>query len=88
MLETDTQIPKNSSKYLSNLKAIQIGHDEGTDNSTRRHLLRFWLRDPHNAWQTPEALKPRWSALYDGVTAESKVLPVEPYIRSASNKAR
>lgn len=54
----------------------------------RRHLLRLWLRDPENAWETPEALKPRWAQLYDGVTPEREVFPLEPYIRSDSNKGR
>jgi hypothetical protein len=58
------------------------------NNSLRRHLLRLWLRDPENAWETPEALRSRWAELYDGVTAEAEVFPSEPYIRSSSNKAK
>lgn len=53
----------------------------------RRHLMRLWLRDPENAWQTPAQLSSRWEKLYTGVTAESQVFPLEPYIRSESHKA-
>lgn len=52
--------------------------------SRRRHLIRLWLRDPENAWQTPAALKERWGRIYDGVTPENQVFPLEPTIRSAS----
>lgn len=57
-------------------------------NVYSRHLLRLWLRDPENAWPIPDVLKPRWAQLYDGVTPEGEVFPLEPYIRSASNKGR
>ncbi|GJD03995.1 taurine catabolism dioxygenase TauD [Colletotrichum higginsianum] len=49
-----------------------------------RHLIRLWLRDPENAWKTPEALKERWDRVYSGVTPEKSVFPLEPQIRSAS----
>lgn len=48
----------------------------------------MWLRDPENAWETPGQLRTRWEDLYDNVTPESEVFPIEPYIRSASNKNR
>ena len=50
----------------------------------RRHLVRLWLRDPENAWKTPGALQERWDRVYEGVTAEASVFPLEPFIRSAS----
>lgn len=50
----------------------------------RRHLVRLWLRDPENAWETPEALKQRWAGVYDGVTPDTSVFPLEPRIRTAS----
>ena len=51
----------------------------------RRHLVRLWLRDPEYAWDTPEGLKTRWAHIYDGITPENQVFPLEPYVRSASN---
>lgn len=54
----------------------------------RRHLVRLWLRDPENAWETPAPHVERWKHLYDVPTPESQVFPLEPYIRSESNKSR
>lgn len=50
-----------------------------------RHLLRLWLRDPEYAWETPGPLTERWGGLYDGVTPEKEVFPLDPVVRSASN---
>ncbi|CAH0053902.1 unnamed protein product [Clonostachys solani] len=54
----------------------------------RRHLVRFWLRDPENAWETPAQLQARWAELYDGVTSEKQVFPLEPYIRTAGHQRK
>lgn len=50
-------------------------------NSSRRHLLRLWLRDPEYAWETPEQLQPRWETVYKDVAEEEQVFPLEPIIR-------
>lgn len=50
--------------------------------------MRLWLTDPENAWQTPPQHREKWGQLYGGVTADSQVLPLEPYLRSESHKAR
>ena len=47
--------------------------------------MRLWLRDPEYAWPTAPALKKRWEKVYEGVTAEKSVFPLEPRIRSASD---
>ena len=52
----------------------------------RRHLVRLWLRDPENAWETPKELKERWSYVYDRMTPEAQVFPLEPYIRVESSR--
>lgn len=52
---------------------------------SRRHLIRLWLRDEELHWETPAALQSRWDRVYDDVTAESQVFPLEPSIRSASS---
>ncbi|KAI0976089.1 TfdA family taurine catabolism dioxygenase TauD [Xylaria arbuscula] len=80
----NTDFQKGDMQYINNL-AIFHARDGFTDTpEKRRHLLRLWLRDPENAWETPHAHLPQWDRLYKGVTAESQVLPLEPYIRSAS----
>jgi hypothetical protein len=50
-------------------------------NYTRRHLLRLWLRDPENAWPTPEPLQDRWDTVYKDVAEEEQVFPLEPALR-------
>ncbi|KAK7988934.1 lin1 family protein [Apiospora arundinis] len=84
----NTDFQKGDMQYVNNL-AVFHARDGFTDSpEKKRHLLRLWLRDPENAWETPEVLRPRWAQLYDGITPESQVFPLEPYIRSASNKGR
>ncbi|KAI0540863.1 TfdA family taurine catabolism dioxygenase TauD [Xylaria digitata] len=84
----NTDFQKGDIQYINNL-AIFHARDGFTDTpEKRRHLLRLWLRDPENAWETPRALQWRWDQLYKDITPESQVFPLEPYIRSASNKGR
>ncbi|KAI0196420.1 TfdA family taurine catabolism dioxygenase TauD [Astrocystis sublimbata] len=85
-LNTDFQ--KGDIQYINNL-ALFHARDGFTDTlEKRRHLLRLWLRDPENAWESPKVLDWRWDQLYKNITPESEVFPLEPYIRSASNKNR
>lgn len=79
MLETVSEILHSSSKFkCSSIPFVSA------DTPYRRHLIRLWLRDPEFAWQTPKALQQRWAGVYDGVTPERSVFPLEPRIRSAS----
>lgn len=55
----------------------------------RRHLLRLWLRDSENAWETPIQLQDRWDEVYKGLSAEEQRFPLEPTLRNVvSLKAR
>ncbi|KAI0115864.1 TfdA family taurine catabolism dioxygenase TauD [Nemania sp. FL0031] len=84
----NTDFQKGDMQYINNL-AIFHARDGFTDTPEKqRHLVRLWLRDPENAWETPSVLQWRWDQLYKGITPESEVFPLEPYIRSASNKGR
>lgn len=84
MLEMVLRIQRSSSELLSELLRVIP-----TNGLFRRHLMRLWLRDPENAWETPEALKQRWDHVYGGVTPKNIVFPLQPHIRSSSagNKA-
>ncbi|KAH7024624.1 TfdA family taurine catabolism dioxygenase TauD [Microdochium trichocladiopsis] len=84
----NTSFEKGDIQYVNNLAVFHARDGFVDGEGKHRHLLRLWLRDSENAWPTPEVLQPRWEQLYDGVTPEASVLPLEPYIRSASNKAR
>ncbi|KAI1738278.1 TfdA family taurine catabolism dioxygenase TauD [Xylaria scruposa] len=84
----NTDFQKGDIQYINNL-AVFHARDGFTDTpEKRRHLLRLWLRDPENAWESPKVLDWRWDQLYKNITPESQVFPLEPYIRSASNKGR
>ncbi|KAL2846479.1 hypothetical protein BJX68DRAFT_256390 [Aspergillus pseudodeflectus] len=84
----NTEFQKGDIQYVNNL-AIFHARDGFIDSEEQqRHLLRFWLRDPENAWHTPEVLRPRWAQIYEGITPENEVFPVEPFVRSAGNKGR
>ncbi|EXJ93768.1 hypothetical protein A1O1_02161 [Capronia coronata CBS 617.96] len=76
---------KGDIQYVNNLAVFHARDGFEDSPEQQRHLIRLWLRDPEYAWHMPDALKPRWAQLYDGVTPEKQVFPLEPYIRSTSN---
>ncbi|KAK2007909.1 TfdA family taurine catabolism dioxygenase TauD [Colletotrichum eremochloae] len=75
---------KGDIQYVNNLSIFHARGGFVDSDDKQRHLIRLWLRDPQNAWKTPEALKERWDRVYSGVTPEKSVFPPEPQIRSAS----
>ncbi|KAI0880503.1 Clavaminate synthase-like protein [Annulohypoxylon maeteangense] len=83
----NTYFQKGDIQYVNNL-ALFHARDGFTNTAEKqRHLLRLWLRDPENAWETPEPLKWKWTQLYEGWSPEDEVFPLEPYIRTAGNKS-
>ncbi|SMY28610.1 unnamed protein product [Zymoseptoria tritici ST99CH_1A5] len=72
-------------QYVNNLSIFHARNAFKDTPEQQRHLVRLWLRDPENAWQTPEGLAQRWADMYDGVTPENSVFPLEPRIRTASS---
>ncbi|CAG9954286.1 unnamed protein product [Clonostachys rosea f. rosea IK726] len=79
-----TNFEKGDMQYVNNV-AIFHARDGFTDTPDKqRHLLRQWLRDPENAWETPEPLASRWDRVYGGVTPELQTFPLEPHTRSES----
>ncbi|KAH3964411.1 hypothetical protein HBH98_117340 [Parastagonospora nodorum] len=79
-----TNFEKGDIQYVNNV-AIFHARDGFTDKDDKqRHLLRLWLRDPENAWETPTPLVSRWARVYDGVTPELQTFPLEPHARSES----
>ena len=76
MLEEGLRTQLRSSKFVSWLNRWS--------NLGRRHLVRFWLRDPECAWKTPAPLQDRWDRVYKDVAPEKSVFPLEPVIRNAS----
>ncbi|PYH47303.1 TauD/TfdA family dioxygenase [Aspergillus saccharolyticus JOP 1030-1] len=79
---------KGDIQYINNL-SIFHARDEFQDTpEQQRHLIRLWQRDPEYAWDTPVPLAKAWKQLYEGVTPEAQLFPLEPYIRSAAAGGR
>ncbi|KAK1725131.1 TfdA family taurine catabolism dioxygenase TauD [Colletotrichum acutatum] len=79
---------KGDIQYANNM-GIFHARDGFTDTQEQqRHLLRQWLRDPEYGWETPEPLKERWAQLYEGVTPDAQIFPLDPFIRSEGNKSK
>ncbi|KAH7319716.1 hypothetical protein B0I35DRAFT_352800 [Stachybotrys elegans] len=83
-----TDFQKGDMQYINNLAVFHAREGFVDTPEKQRHLVRLWLRDPEYAWETPAELRDRWTELYDGVGVDSQVFPLEPYIRSESNKGR
>ncbi|KAJ4987808.1 taurine catabolism dioxygenase family protein [Stagonosporopsis vannaccii] len=75
---------KGDVQFANNLSIFHARDGFTNTEDKQRHLVRLWLRDPENAWVTPEALRERWDKVYAGVEEEKQIFPLEPYIRSAS----
>ena len=75
---------KGDVQFANNLSIFHARDGFTNSEEKQRHLVRLWLRDPENAWETPEALRERWAKVYGGVEVDRQVVPLEPYIRSAS----
>ncbi|KZM25446.1 uncharacterized protein EKO05_0008126 [Ascochyta rabiei] len=71
-------------QFANNLSIFHARDGFTNTEEKQRHLVRLWLRDPENAWETPSALAERWEKVYGDVEAKRQVFPLEPYIRIAS----
>ncbi|RMD40168.1 hypothetical protein DV735_g4956, partial [Chaetothyriales sp. CBS 134920] len=76
---------KGDIQYVNNLAVFHARDGFTNTKEQQRHLVRLWQRDPEFAWETPSPFKAKWEQLYSGVTPDSQVIPLEPYVRSASN---
>ena len=78
MLAAGSRTPPRSSTS----KHTAPSHVKLLTETLRRHLVRFWLRDPERAWKTPVSLQDRWDRVYSNLTAENQVFPLEPSVRT------
>ncbi|KAJ9246442.1 hypothetical protein DTO207G8_8942 [Paecilomyces variotii] len=78
---------KGDIQYINNLSIFHARDGFQDTPEQQRHLIRLWQRDPENAWVTPEQLSRAWKSLYDGITPESQVFPLEPYVRGPARGA-
>ncbi|KAJ5937919.1 hypothetical protein N7454_004261 [Penicillium verhagenii] len=69
---------KGDVQYVNNLSIFHARNGFKDGPGKERHLLRLWLRDPENAWETPEPLQHRWDTLFKDVTEEEQAFPLAP----------
>ncbi|KAF9252151.1 hypothetical protein CBS147333_479 [Penicillium roqueforti] len=72
---------KGDVQYVNNLSIFHARNGFKDEPGKERHLLRLWLRDPENAWETPRELQERWDIVYKDVAADKQVFSLEPTIR-------
>ncbi|KAJ5082533.1 hypothetical protein N7532_011576 [Penicillium argentinense] len=72
---------KGDVQYVNNLSIFHARNGFKDGPGKERHLLRLWLRDPENAWDTPKPLQHRWDTVYKDVTEDEQVFPLEPTLR-------
>ncbi|KAK1149760.1 hypothetical protein N8T08_005314 [Aspergillus melleus] len=72
---------KGDVQYINNLSIFHARKGFRDGPGKERHLLRLWLRDPENAWETPEPLRNRWDNVYKDVKEEEQVFPLGPKLR-------
>ncbi|KZF21101.1 Clavaminate synthase-like protein [Xylona heveae TC161] len=72
---------KGDVQYINNLSIFHARNGFRDEPGKERHLIRLWLRDPENAWETPAPLRPRWDNVYKDVKVDEQVFPLEPRIR-------
>ncbi|RAH74122.1 TauD/TfdA family dioxygenase [Aspergillus aculeatinus CBS 121060] len=79
---------KGDIQYINNLSIFHARDGFQDTPEQQRHFVRLWQRDPEYAWETPGPLVRTWKQLYDGVTPEAQVFPLEPYIRGSAAGGR
>ncbi|KAJ5561571.1 hypothetical protein N7461_000332 [Penicillium sp. DV-2018c] len=72
---------KGDVQYVNNLSIFHARNGFIDGPGQERHLLRLWLRDPENAWETPQQLQHRWDTVYKDVAEDEQTFPLEPAIR-------
>ncbi|OQD78288.1 hypothetical protein PENDEC_c001G05366 [Penicillium decumbens] len=72
---------KGDVQYVNNLSIFHARNAFRDEPGKERHLLRLWLRDPENAWETPGPLQHRWDTVYKDVAEDEQVFPLEPALR-------
>ncbi|BCR89146.1 TauD/TfdA family dioxygenase [Aspergillus chevalieri] len=82
-LHISMKLRKGDIQFINNLAVLHARRDYVDDEERRRHLLRLWMRDPENAWATPEEMRGRWSRIYGEEASNGpQVFPLEAATRS------
>ncbi|KAI9368038.1 hypothetical protein BJX61DRAFT_537573 [Aspergillus egyptiacus] len=77
------KLEKGDMQFINNLSMIHARNSYIDSPDSRRHLLRLWLRDPENAWATPEPLRSRSDRIFGESDRQvPQRFPVDPVPRS------
>ncbi|KAE8422528.1 hypothetical protein BDV36DRAFT_310890 [Aspergillus pseudocaelatus] len=77
------ELKKGDMQFINNLSMVHARNSYVDGPDSRRHLLRLWLRDPQNAWVTPEPMRNRADRIYDEKFRRGpQTFPVDPIPRS------
>ncbi|OJJ84992.1 TauD/TfdA family dioxygenase [Aspergillus glaucus CBS 516.65] len=83
------KLRKGDIQYINNLAVLHARRNYVDDSEHRRHLLRLWMRDPENAWTTPEEMRERWGRIYGAEASNGpEVFPLEAATRSVGEQGK
>lgn len=83
------KLRKGDIQYINNLAVLHARRNYVDDGEHRRHLLRLWMRDPENAWATPEEMRGRWGRIYGAEASNGpEVFPLEAATRSVGEQGK
>jgi alpha-ketoglutarate-dependent taurine dioxygenase len=75
---------KGDIQFVNNLSIFHARDGFRNTMEQQRHLVRLWLRDEELAWELPRELHGRMAKVFEGVTEEGQVFPLEPFVRSSA----
>ncbi|KAF2633272.1 Clavaminate synthase-like protein [Macroventuria anomochaeta] len=76
---------KGDIQFANNLSIFHARGSFKNLGEKQRHLIRLWLRDEENAWETPAQLQPLWDRVYKDLKAENSVFPLDATMRETDN---
>jgi hypothetical protein len=76
---------KGDIQFVNNLSIFHARDGFKNTAEQQRHLVRLWLRDEEYAWELPRELHGRFAKVFEGVTDEKQVFPLEPFVRSSAS---
>jgi len=63
--------------FLNNFGLLH-GRSSFEDGTTKRHLVRLWIKNDAESWQLPKELKMSWDKIFEGNLEDSELWNIEP----------
>ena len=67
----EIHLERGDIQLVNNFAIFHARNDFSDAGKKQRHIMRMWLRDEGQAWQTPEPLKESWFRVYGDSEARS-----------------